>query len=407
VLRVSMSRFAIVLSAAMLLNIGKAGAQPSQSLEPDSADALLDALKHALVDAAQGQSVNVISSAYIDSSGQLVESNFFDTQATVRGVRVLEYLPSPSPAAANDRAVLPASLQEAREGVCAVNAPTKYRPTLIVSSRLELGEGRVNPALSEQITQAARALMGSHEALNSQWELVHEDPLASQLSQYDRLLTGKVAFDEADYELRWTLSAAPAVGSSSIVRRLLLRSQSYADSARRYLANANPLLPIRAPAIEKAVTLNHHVSLVNRRSGDTIQDIRFEDILASDTPELRNSHGEQIAAIVAALEPQLDNFFSNIDRDHACQLRQIPLVIQSGEPTSQLQMMVGEANDAELGDRFLLIETPWQGGQQTLNTNLVGSLSIGEIVSIDRYHSKVQVIAGKGTSADLRYAVPF
>ena len=69
--------------------------------------------------------------------------------------------------------------------------------------------------------------------------------------------------------------------------------------------------------------------------------------------------------------------------------------------------MLGSANDAKLGDRFLLIETPWQGGQQTLNTNLVGSLSIGEIVQLDRYQSTMQIIAGNGTPADLNFALPF
>ena len=405
----SVYRLPVVLAAAMLLVTVNAGAQPSQSPEPESAEAVLNALKHALVDAAQEQTVNVISNAYIDSSGQLVESNYFDTQATVRGVRVLEYLPTPVPAATSGRATLPASLQDAHEGVCAVTAPTQYRPTLLVSAQTELGEGRVNTAQADQITQEAHALMENHAALNEQWEVVHDDPLATHLSQYDRLLTGKIAFDGADYELHWTLStsAAGGSGSTSSVRRLIRQGMSYTDSLARWLASANPVLPIDTPAADSAVALYHQLMLVNRRSGEVLHTLQFEDTLAADTSQLRSRQTQQVADIVSALAPQLDRFLGDLERTHACQLRQIPLVVQSGEPTSQLQIMLGSANDAKLGDRFLLIETPWQGGQQTLNTNLVGSLSIGEIVQLDRYQSTMQIIAGNGTPADLNFALPF
>jgi hypothetical protein len=293
--------------------------------------------------------------------------------------------------------------------VCAVTAPTQYRPTLLVSAQTELGVGRVNTAQADQITQAARALIDNHPVLNEQWEVVHEDPLATQLSQYDRLLTGMVAFDGADYELRWTLSTSAAGGSgiTSSVRRLIREGMSYTGSLARWLASANPVLPIDTPAADSAVALYHQLMLVHRRSGEVLHTLPFEDTLAADTSQLRSRQTQQVADIVSALAPQLDRFLGDLERTHACQLRQIPLVVQSGEPTSQLQIMLGSANDAKLGDRFLLIETPWQGGQQTLNTNLVGSLSIGEIVQLDRYQSTMQIIAGNGTPAVLKFALPF
>lgn len=425
-------RVSLVLTAVLLLITANAGAQswPSadadsaepntaeldsaelDSAEPETAEALLAALKHALVDAAQEQTVNVTSNAYIDASGQLVESNFFDTQATVRGVRVLEYLPSPPPDAASAHATLPDSLKDAHDGVCAVTAPTQYRPTLLVSAKSELGEGRVNASQAAQIAQAARLLMDNHGALNLQWELVHDDPQVTQLSEYDRLLTGKVAFDDADYELSWTLSTSAAAGSDntgpvSTARRLIRQGLSYTDSLARVLVSNNPLLPIDTPGADSAVTLYHQITLINRRNGESLHTLQFEDTLAADTSQLRSRHTQEVADIVSALAPQLDNFMRDLERTHACQLRQIPLLVQRGEPTPPLQMRLGTANDAKLGDRFLLIETPWQGGQQTLNTNLVGSLSIGEIVQIDRYLSTVQIIAGNGSPADLTFALPF
>jgi hypothetical protein len=80
---------------------------------------------------------------------------------------------------------------------------------------------------------------------------------------------------------------------------------------------------------------------------------------------------------------------------------------QPDSPTQDLQIRIGAANNARAGDRFLIIETPWEGGQQTLNSNLVSSLSIGEIVQVDEFQSTLQVIAGNGSVRDLKFALPF
>ena len=204
----------IAVLAVALLSMA-ASAQTPAPAGTDSPEAILAALKHALVEAAQEQTVNVISSAFIDSSGALVESNYFDTEATVRGVRVTEYLPAPEQAAVDPTASLPASLQNARDGVCAVDAATRYRPTLLVSARTDLGQGRVNDADADVIKQHARGLISNSAAISDNWVLVLEDELASGLSQYDRLLTGMVPFDDADYALQWSLSNTPPTSTES------------------------------------------------------------------------------------------------------------------------------------------------------------------------------------------------
>ena len=407
----------IAVLAGALLSMA-AGAQSPAPADTDSPEAILAALKHALVDAAQEQTVNVISSAFIDSSGALVESNYFDTEATVRGVRVTEYLPAPEEAAVDHTATLPESLRNARDGVCAVGATTRYRPTLLVSARTDLGQGRVNDADADIIKQHARELMSNHAAINDNWVLMHEDELASGLSQYDRLLTGMVPFDNADYALQWSLSKTPPTRNDGRVRQLVEQGISgtqtaaqYARSAARYLAEANPIVPLNLPASDPAVTLYHELALINRRTGATLHTHTFDVTLPATDSQLRRSPPQLASDVTRDLAPQLDDFFEELEAAHACQLRQfavLPAVgSQPDSPTQDLQIRIGAANNARPGDRFLIIETPWEGGQQTLNSNLVSSLSIGEIVQVDEFQSTLQVIAGNGSARDLKFALPF
>lgn len=412
----------IAALASALLSVA-ASAQTPAPAGTDSPEAILATLKHALVEAAQEQTVNVISSAFIDSSGALVESNYFDTEATVRGVRVTEYLPAPEQAAVDRTATLPASLRNARDGVCAVDAATRYRPTLLVSARTDLGQGRVNDADADVIKQHARGLMSNSAAISDNWVLVLEDELASGLSQYDRLLTGMVPFDNADYALQWSLSNTPPTSTDGRVRQLIQQGISgaqtaaqYASSAARYLAEANPIIPLALPASDPAVTLYHQLALINRRTGATLHTQTFDVTLPPADSQLRRSPPQLASDVTRDLGPQLEAFFEELEAAHACQLRQfavLPLAVlpaadgQADSPTQTLQIRIGAANNARPGDRFLIIETPWEGGQQTLNSNLVSSLSIGEIVQVDEFQSTLQVIAGNGSARDLKFALPF
>jgi hypothetical protein len=190
----------------------------------------------------------------------------------------------------------------------------------------------------------------------------------------------------------------------------------YARSAARYLAEANPIIPLALPASDPAVTLYHQLALINRRTGATLHTQTFDVTLPATDSQLRRSPPQLASDVTRDLGPQLEAFFEDLEAAHACQLRQFAVLpadvlpaagSQPDSPTQTLQIRIGAANNARPGDRFLIIETPWEGGQQTLNSNLVSSLSIGEIVQVDEFQSTLQVIAGNGSARDLKFALPF
>lgn len=384
-----------------------ASAQPSA--ESVSAEELLAAVKHVMVDAALDESVNVVSSAFIDSNGQLIESSYFDATTNVRGVRMLEYLPQVEPVSAPE-ALLPESLRGVRNGVCAIRANAAFVPTLLVSAEVSLGHGRINDTMAEAIKGAMQGVLASSIAGHGQWVVVQEDERAARLSEYERVMIGVQRFEQAQYELRWRATTQPYGTGMTTAQRVISQGRDHASAAARQLLARNPVIPANFNARAQPVAVQFIVELLDRRTGEVIQAMRANVNLGADAVGLI-ADAEQPVKLTAALAPQMDNFFATFAKEQRCRLNQFPIVatgsFDGSNDITDFQIMLGEANRAALGDRFLLTPTPWQGGQQVFNSTLVGALSIAEIVQLDRHHAVVRIIAGNGTPEALNYAVPF
>jgi hypothetical protein len=51
----------------------------------------LDRVKEALLEAAMEKGISVVSNAYINGNGELIESSFYRSEATLRGIRMPQY----------------------------------------------------------------------------------------------------------------------------------------------------------------------------------------------------------------------------------------------------------------------------------------------------------------------------
>ena len=64
---------------------------PQVLLSAESSVSELSRVREALAEAALEKGVSVVSSAYIDGDGELVESSFYRSGATLRGIRMPQY----------------------------------------------------------------------------------------------------------------------------------------------------------------------------------------------------------------------------------------------------------------------------------------------------------------------------
>ena len=98
----------------------------------------LSLVRQALADAALEKGVSVVSSAYVDEDGELVESSFYRSGATLRGVRMTQYFEDDP----YDAQVLFSDTAFNANQSCQDLAPHKYRKAMSIDTgRLLVGNG--------------------------------------------------------------------------------------------------------------------------------------------------------------------------------------------------------------------------------------------------------------------------
>jgi hypothetical protein len=377
-------------------------AQESALPTPGEAEQLLETIRQVLVEAAVDDTVTVVSSAYIDANGRLIESAYFDTETVVRGVRVLDYLPKDT-AAPDPAERLPASLAGLREGVCALAPERHYAPTVLVSAHVALGHGRLNDAQSAAlIAQTTRAIDAS-VARSAAWVAVHEDPRLAQANAYERLVSGLQDIAPTDYALRWSLSEAPSAELAP-AQRLRQGLETLSSSGRALLA-ANPLLPLELAARTPPVLARFEVELVDLARNQVLSSRTHSVPLWSGTPALV-ARADDLAVLETDLQRQIDDFLAAVQRDHQCGLRQFALQASPQDPAHSV-LRLGTQNGARVGDRFLLVQAPWSGAEDTLNGDLVATMAIAEIVALESYEATLAIVAGPLTPGAARIAIAF
>ena len=120
-------------------------------------EAQLEAIRQAILQATIERPTRVLSSAWIDDKGALHESAHFQSEAQVRGVRVLSYLQDEQDAAPQVSAeVLPWGWREARTQASECKAPPRpWRLPLMVQTRVEQGFAGRQQFASQSLIQIA------------------------------------------------------------------------------------------------------------------------------------------------------------------------------------------------------------------------------------------------------------
>ena len=103
-------------------------------LSAESPQSELSLVRQALADAALEKGVSVVSSAYVDEDGELVESSFYRSGATLRGVRMTQYFEDDP----YDARVLFSDTALNVNHSCQELAPHKYRKAISIDTNLSL-----------------------------------------------------------------------------------------------------------------------------------------------------------------------------------------------------------------------------------------------------------------------------
>ena len=113
----------------------------SQAGLSESPQSELSLVRQALADAALEKGVSVVSSAYVDEDGELVESSFYRSGATLRGVRMTQYFEDDP----YDARVLFSDTALNVNQSCQELAPHKYRKAISIDTSGLIVGNRFDP----------------------------------------------------------------------------------------------------------------------------------------------------------------------------------------------------------------------------------------------------------------------
>jgi len=405
--------FAIALRAIVsgrMLLVGMAVAVSLPSVAQDTASQL-ETIKAEVLNAAVADGVSVVSSAYISGDGQLVESSFYRAGGGIRGIRMQALLEDQNAdvhAGYIETSPLNPKLS------CDQLPPPRYARSLALSFVLldqvkeqakrhvrELGE--VSTLLQDAVSSEINT--------SSQWSLLSvrnanrqaEEPV----SLYTRFTDGSfIDHRNNNTALRVTVidfspqELNPAQTLRAGTRGLRrLGSQLGAEIGlgvdRSVLAGSR----VREGMIEVSLML----SLVELDSGETeIARQRLNLKVALRDGQIANADRMQgqIASATASL----------LARGQAtlrCQPESLVVYSQLEFSDATPTLNQGASVGVRRGDRFLLSTRKFTDAEQLLDSEMLESLSIAEVVRVNPHNAELRILEGPTTVGLHKSALPF
>ncbi len=349
----------------------------------DGAEQRLAAARDALLNYALNGELEIVSSAFVDESGELHEATYMASNGAVRGVRVADYLAgdSQSPALAAE-IIGQVDVQTCRQ--------SRYRRQAVLYTRI----GADLKSSSQSIHEVGRVIRESvieRFGADQGWLVTSEQVYASE---YDRSLRG--TGDQAAalrIEIRVEESEPGVLTEGYYTVRKSLKS------GLRYI----PLLGYRPDATARSNKVRYQLRLVDITSGKVLFDrdemIGFTDQLQAAGADLPL---EILALIDAATSRQVDGL-----RNAAKCLPNSFLVSRSARTSPTLLLRSGSLAGMAVGDEFLLSSSR-DLHNVVLNGDGINHLGLGRITRVNNFSSVVEVVAGeKVPASDYVAALPF
>lgn len=365
--------------------------------EPENADALLERIKLALLDATLEEEVRVVTAGYLDEGGRLVESTYFGSDLNVAGVRVLSYLEDPAEVPAVDPASLPARLRPLFAEACSLSELVTVTRNTEVYLRLNTPSLPLERQPPRDTSFAHLVSAGlEHAGFNA---VVVPDEVRG--SQYQLLLVKGRDRVITDYRLEILVQQLAEAGMPGW-RDDLDGLQRRGGATLRDLLARNPLIALPPAARTAPVAFRISYSLTGPEGAGLAEHELYYRLpstaasLVQNLPlqGLQQAFSEGLQAMLASLSA----------RDDSC--KQLLHKLHPGVEANELVLRAGSLNGLRPGQRLLLL------GDDVVQDGLLGAdgsaLAIGEVASVDAAVSTIRLLTARSDGArPPAWALPF
>lgn len=364
---------------ASTVQLPRAPVTPAQQHEQQ-----LQAIRQALLEATMERpTTQVISSAWVDDKGTLHENTHFHSQAQVRGVRVLSYLPQDAepPRAQVSLDVLPWGLHPAHAAQAASGScegpPRAWRLPMQLQTRLDAGFTGAQKNAGLQLMQLAGQSWAQQLGQSQRWQ--SQDAERPQANSYYRALTS-MGDDMGGWVAELVISPQPsAADQKSLLRQV-----------RQTLQDQMPWTPA---AWRWSLTLN--VGMRPTPDASVVPVWQAQQTLAVPISETGRHPLTGLQQILNLLEEQMGIWVRALDARSQCE--PVQFVVQRNA-TQSLTLSAGQGSGLRPGDRVLLMN-PSHVPSRLLEPGATQHLALAEVVRVGRRQTQLQQLAGPALPA--------
>lgn len=398
----------------------------------------LTLVRQALADAALEKGVSVVSSAYVDEDGELVESSFYRSGATLRGIRMPQYFeadPYDAQVLFSDTA-LNVSLS------CRDLAPHKYRKAIGIDTNGVVFGNELDHKFSDTI-----------RAFKSEIEMSATSAVAENSNYYVLPVSNRAEMDDHRYytALSPRSNSADARNTNFMIHAEILNLHAVryspekfykgglngSKNIQRFIKNGfkRALSPYQKLETISESSFNFELVVSLARSGSLGS---AEQIIAQESVKLRYDRDSDV---VILREPFLDGLkrlipvineenlssnevpatardlsiisqvFKSVLEQAADQINCEVEMLRTYEPSvstnDRVTLNHGLLAGINIGDRFLLSESDFISGINPVSSTQLENLSIAEVTQTSEYSSELRIVEGSRQDLYSLSAVPF
>lgn len=349
---------------------------PSRAARSPSAkqhEAQLEAIRQAILQATIDRPTRVLSSAWIDDKGALHESAHFQSEAQVRGVRVLSYLQDEQDAPPQVSAeVLPWGWREARTQATECKAPPRpWRLPLVLQTRVEQGFAGAQQFASQSLMHIASQSWTQQMQASQRWRAQHK--ASPPENAYMRALTGP-----SESPTGWTaeLVLKPHAAAAGFSMRQAWHALNQNENDWRW-------------------TLSFTLGERHTSHGPIEPRWQIEQIISIDPQAASQNPSAWVHRLKEQVQQHMQVWVKQLDKRSECEPVQFH-VRRSGQEGLQLQ--AGFESGLRAGDRVLLVN-PSHIPSQMLEPGATQHLALAQVVKVGPERTELQQLAGPALAA--------
>jgi hypothetical protein len=364
---------------------------------------LLDELKQSLVQRAVNSGLSVASAGFIDSTGRLVESTYFNTGTNIEAIRNVDLMKDRRP----QRNEITRLLDSARNNDCERKSTARYRKKIGIVFK----DAAWSQDISGAVINRLDGVIGEQLRLNinstSQWYVTEGRQTASvpsSTSYFSRLnernenveagqylVSVDVSIDQKKFDIADTYRLSRIVGAD-IVSNI---------SSSRFLYN------LAKPKYSDSKRLLVTLTASDRDKNESIAVSQF----TINIPKAGYNLLEQEIDTESYFQVQreVEKFSMLLSNYRVCGLEEMPvrgLLRNDSQASTLLRLAVGSTAGVAIGDKFIVSPNILSDYDSLLDPNALDRIGLAEVIRVNYHNAELKILAGDSLGV-YRSATPF